>query len=64
MRDRDTYRRYAEECCRLANTMPEHRAQLLEIAQAWLEVADEGERRPLDLSRSPRDGDGHGGLGV
>ena len=64
MRDRDTYRRFAEECRRLANTMPEHRAQLLEIAQAWLELADEGESPHLDLSRSPREGDGHGGLGV
>ena len=64
MRDRDTYRRYAEECRRLANTLPEHRAQLFEIAQAWIELADARENSPLDVRKSPRDGDGHGGLGL
>ena len=61
MRDRNAYR-YAEECRRLANTMPEHRAQLLEIVQTWSELADDGETRPLDLSKAPRDRDGQGGL--
>ena len=60
MRDRDSHRRYAEECRRLANTMPEHCSQLLEIAQAWLELAEP----PLDLSTSPREGDGDGRLGA
>jgi hypothetical protein len=41
-----TYRRYAEECQRLAKTMPEeHRRALLEIADAWLVLAQEAERK-------------------
>jgi hypothetical protein len=62
MQDRDTYRRYAEECRRLANTVPEHRANLLELAEAWLEQADWGESPPPDLSKSPMDRDGHNEL--
>jgi hypothetical protein len=62
MHDLDTYRRYAEECRRLANTMPEHRANLLELAQAWLEQADRAESPPPDLSKSQREGPAHDGL--
>ena len=39
------YRRYAEECKRLAQqALPEHRATLLEIAKAWIACAEEVER--------------------
>jgi hypothetical protein len=40
MRDATTYRRYAQECRRLANMMPaEHRHVLLEIAETWSDLA-------------------------
>ena len=39
MEDANTYRRYAEECRRLARSMPEHRAKLLDMAAIWLELA-------------------------
>ena len=43
MRDAATYRRFAEECQRLAMTMPERRAVLLEIAEAWIQLEQEAE---------------------
>jgi len=46
MQDPATFRQYAEECERLAKTANEKdRAALLKIAEAWLECADEAERR-------------------
>ena len=52
MSDSKTYRHYAEQCRRLAKQMkPEHRAVLLEIADAWTRCADEAEG-------ARRDGDG------
>ena len=46
MRDPATYRRYAEECRRLASIMPEeYRGTLLEIAEAWSKLAEEAERQ-------------------
>jgi hypothetical protein len=46
MRDPATYRRYAEECRRLASIMPEeHRRTLMEIAEAWSKLAEEAERQ-------------------
>jgi hypothetical protein len=46
MQDPVTYRRYAEESRRIAKTMPEeHRRTLLEIADAWLALAQEAERK-------------------
>jgi hypothetical protein len=39
------FRRYAEDCRRLAKSMkPEHQATLLEIADAWDRCAEEAER--------------------
>ena len=36
MEDIEKFRQYAEECRRLAESMkPEHKATLLEIAEAW-----------------------------
>lgn len=39
MEDARTYRRYAEECRKLAKSMPEHRAKLLDMAAVWLDLA-------------------------
>jgi hypothetical protein len=39
------FREYAEDCRRLAKSMkPEHKATLLEIAEAWEKCADEPDR--------------------
>jgi hypothetical protein len=45
MKDVITFREYADDCRRLAKSMaPEHKAALLEIADAWERVAEEVER--------------------
>ena len=45
MRDPAKFRKYAEECRRLANIMPkEHRGTLLKIADAWIDCAQEAGR--------------------
>jgi hypothetical protein len=45
MKDVAKFRRYAEDCRRLAKSMkPEHEGTLLEIADAWDEYAEEAER--------------------
>jgi hypothetical protein len=45
MRDPATFRKYAQECQRLARLMPaEHQAALLQIAEAWNQCAEEAER--------------------
>jgi len=45
MRDSQKFRKYAEECRRLAKHMkPEQRATLLEIAEAWVRCAEQAER--------------------
>jgi hypothetical protein len=42
----ETYRRFAEECLRLADGGPEeHRCILLEHAAAWTKLAEEVERQ-------------------
>lgn len=44
MTDPAIYRKYAEECLRLATTAPENdRRLLLEHAGVWLQLADEAE---------------------
>src|ERR671937_584478 len=52
MRDVNTYRRYAEECRRLADKMPEHRKALLEMAEAWLACAAAAEARANGSKRA------------
>jgi hypothetical protein len=43
--DPETYRRYAEECQRLAKTMSEEHGRILvEMAKAWIELAQDGAR--------------------
>jgi len=39
MEDASTYRQYAEECRKLARSMPEHRAKLIDMATIWLALA-------------------------
>jgi hypothetical protein len=39
MQDAKTFKRYAEECQRLADKMPDHRETLLEMADVWLACA-------------------------
>jgi hypothetical protein len=55
MRDTMKLRGYAEDCRRLAKSMkPEHKATLLEIADAWDEVAEEAEREGGTNERGKR----------
>jgi hypothetical protein len=45
MTDVIKFKQYAEDCRRLAKIMkPEHKATLLEIADAWDQCAEEAER--------------------
>jgi hypothetical protein len=46
MASADGFRRYAEECVALAQGMLDHadKARLLQIAQAWLDLADRHDR--------------------
>jgi hypothetical protein len=39
MQDAKIYRQYAEDCRKLAETMPGQREKLLEIAAAWTKLA-------------------------
>jgi hypothetical protein len=43
MEDANTYRRYADDCRKLARSMPEHRASLLDMAAVWLALAVKAE---------------------
>jgi len=52
MRDALTFRRYAQECRRLAESMPEHKAALLRIADVWVGCAQEAEREATINRRS------------
>ena len=49
MTDPATYRKYAEECLRLATTAPENdRRLLLEHAGVWLKLDEEAEHERAD----------------
>jgi phytoene/squalene synthetase len=53
MQDAKNYRRYAEECERLAKAMPdESRRTLLDIAAAWRTLAAEAERQAVTSPRA------------
>jgi hypothetical protein len=52
----EDYRKYAEECERIASVSPENRRILLNIARAWRERADHAEKKIKD-SASSVDGD-------
>ena len=45
MQDAETYRRYADECMKLARTMPEHREKLVDMATTWQRLAEAAEKR-------------------
>jgi hypothetical protein len=46
MQDAARFRKYADECRRLAQTLPAaHKQTLLEIADAWTACAEEAERQ-------------------
>ena len=45
MQDARTYRQHADECTKLARSMPERRAQLMDLAAAWNALADAAEKR-------------------
>jgi hypothetical protein len=67
MRDPAKFRNYAEECRRLANSMPtEHRGTLLKMADAWVQCAREAERTltDSDTSESMEDSAPHSYLGI
>jgi hypothetical protein len=45
MQDPVQFRKYAEECRRLARTLPPaHQRALLEIADGWIKCAEDAER--------------------
>ena len=44
MEDASIYRQYADECRKLAKSMPEHRTKLLDMAAVWVELAVKAER--------------------
>jgi hypothetical protein len=53
MQDAKSYRHYAEECERLAKTMPgESRRTLLDIAAAWRALAVEADRQAVTSPRA------------
>jgi hypothetical protein len=45
MQDAKTYRQYADDCRKLARTMPEHRAKLLDMAAVWADLASRAEEK-------------------
>ena len=45
MQDPQTYRQYAEDCLKLARTMPAHRAKLEDMAATWQRLAETAEKR-------------------
>ena len=45
MQNANTYRQYAEECRKLAQSMPEHRQSLLDMAAVWTDLAGKAEER-------------------
>ena len=56
MEEVETFRRYAEECRRLAKSMKsEHKATLREMAEAWDQCAEEAECRFRSIADSHSD---------
>jgi hypothetical protein len=45
MQDPETYRQYADDCTKLARTMPQHREKLIEMAATWQRLAEAAEKR-------------------
>jgi hypothetical protein len=45
MQDAETYRQYADDCMKLAKTMPAYRKQLADMAATWQRLAEAAEKR-------------------
>jgi transcriptional regulator of acetoin/glycerol metabolism len=57
MQSPSRYRQYAQECERIARTgAPQHRAVLLEIAEAWRRCAEDEEQQGNAEAQQPTDG--------
>ena len=52
MKDATIYRRYADDCMKLARAMPEHREQLVAMAATWQLLADAAEKK-RDAAEAP-----------
>ena len=50
MQDAKTYRSYAEDCTKLARSMPQHRDKLVEMAAVWQRLAEAAEKRDAEQS--------------
>jgi hypothetical protein len=55
MQSPSRYRQYAQECERIARGAPQHRAVLLEIAEAWRRYAEDAEHED-GIERQATDG--------
>jgi hypothetical protein len=53
--DAREYRHCAQECVEIANSIahPAHRVALLEMAQAWMKLAEKADRKPGVIYESP-----------
>ena len=51
MQDAKTYRQYADECRKLAQSMPEHRTSLLEMAAVWTDLAAKADARAKQATK-------------
>jgi len=56
MRDPRIFRKYAEECERLATKMPQHKTTLLEMAEAWLACANAADAQSNGSHQAERPG--------
>ena len=56
MRDPRIFRKYAEECERLATKMPQHKTTLLEMAEAWLACANAADAQTNGSHEAKRPG--------
>jgi hypothetical protein len=56
MQSPSRYRQYAQECERIARGAPQHRAVLLEIAEAWRRYAEDAEQQENAETLQPTDG--------
>jgi ferric-dicitrate binding protein FerR (iron transport regulator) len=54
MQDANTYRQYAEECRKLAQSMPEHRASLLNMAAVWTDLAAKAETKEKQSTKTTK----------
>ena len=61
MQEAKTYRQYADECSKLALSMPKHREELEDMAAAWTSLAEAAERqRAKGDEKANRKSDGKG----